>query len=150
MAMTRLDQLYRQVILDEASHPRHHGTLAAPDYAVTVRNPSCGDVLTLQLQVQGGKITAAAFAGSGCTISQASGSLMTDRIIGQTPAQVMQLVSDFSELVIDGHSPAEAALGDAAVLKGVHQFPARIKCATLAWKAAAQALGLPDAEDNHD
>ncbi|WP_262314778.1 Fe-S cluster assembly sulfur transfer protein SufU [Lacticaseibacillus parakribbianus] len=140
MALTKLDQLYRQVILDEAYHPRHHGTLAAPTHQVTVRNPSCGDVLTLALEVKDGVIKDAAFSGSGCTISQASGSLMTDRIIGQTPQHVLNLVATFSDLVIDGQVKDEAALGDAAILKGVHQFPARVKCATLAWKAAAQAL----------
>ncbi|WP_225047081.1 Fe-S cluster assembly sulfur transfer protein SufU [Lacticaseibacillus kribbianus] len=140
MGLTRLDQLYRQVILDEAYHPRHHGKLAKPTHEITVRNPSCGDVLTLQLQVSDGKVVDAAFAGSGCTISQASGSLMTDRIIGETPQSVLDLVGQFSELVIEGEVADEDALGDAAILKGVHQFPARVKCATLAWKAAAQAL----------
>ncbi|WP_125704565.1 Fe-S cluster assembly sulfur transfer protein SufU [Lacticaseibacillus daqingensis] len=140
MALTKLDQLYRQVILDEANHPRHHGTLAAPTHTITVRNPSCGDVLTLQLRVADGVVQDAAFAGSGCTISQASGSLMTDQIIGQTPAVVQQMVQTFSQLVIDGTAPDADLLGDAAILSGVHQFPARIKCATLAWKAASQAL----------
>ncbi|WP_179395653.1 Fe-S cluster assembly sulfur transfer protein SufU [Lacticaseibacillus absianus] len=140
MALTKLDQLYRQVILDEATHPRHHGKLSQPTHTITVRNPSCGDVLTLDLQVVDGVIQAAAFAGSGCTISQASGSLMTDQIIGQTPATVSRMVETFSTLVIDGQAADEALLGDAAILRGVHQFPARIKCATLAWKAAAQAL----------
>ncbi|MFD1393883.1 Fe-S cluster assembly sulfur transfer protein SufU [Lacticaseibacillus jixianensis] len=147
MSLTKLDQLYRQVILDEANHPRHHGVLKAPTHAVTLRNPSCGDVLTLQLQVKDGKIQDAAFAGSGCTISQASGSLMTDQIIGKTPAQVAAMVTAFSDLVINGSVPDEQILGSAAILKGVHQFPARIKCATLAWKAAAQALTEGDQHD---
>lgn len=140
MALTKLDQLYRQVILDEAYHPRHHGQLAAPDKTITLQNPSCGDVLTLDLQLIAGKISDAKFSGSGCTISQASGSLMTDQIIGKTPAEVTTMVETFSALVINGSDPHEALLGDAAILKGVHAFPARIKCATLAWKAAAQAL----------
>lgn len=140
MALSKLDQMYRQVILDEAYHPRHHGKLEAADKAVTLRNPSCGDVLTLELKVDGGKVIDAKFSGTGCTISQASGSLMTDQIIGKTPAAIKQMVTTFSDLVIDGESPDEAVLGDAAILKGVHQFPARVKCATLAWKAASQAL----------
>lgn len=147
MGLTKLDQLYRQVILDEANHPRHHGVLAAPTNQVTLRNPSCGDVLTLQLKVADGKVADAAFAGSGCTISQASGSLMTDQIIGKTPAEVATMVETFSDLVINGSVPNEQVLGSASILKGVHQFPARIKCATLAWKAAAQALTEGDQHD---
>ncbi|KRK74143.1 Fe-S cluster assembly sulfur transfer protein SufU [Lacticaseibacillus nasuensis] len=140
MALTKLDQLYRQVILDEAYHPRHHGKLSAPDRSVTLRNPSCGDVLTLQLQVAADRVTDAKFSGSGCTISQASGSLMTDLIIGRQLSEIPELVGIFSDLVINGSDPREDQLGDAAILKGVHQFPARVKCATLAWKAAAQAV----------
>lgn len=147
MGLTKLDQLYRQVILDEAYHPRHHGKLAQADREITLRNPSCGDVLTLQLQLKDGKVQDAAFAGSGCTISQASASLMTDQIIGQTPATISNMVTTFSDLVINGSDPHEDVLGDAAILKGVHQFPARIKCATLAWKAAAQALTEDETHD---
>ena len=120
MALTKLDQMYRAVILDEAQHPRHHGVLPAFDHEITV--------------------TDVAFSGSGCTISQASASLMTEQIIGKTPADIEQMVETFSDLIINGDVPNADILGDAAVLKGVHQFPARIKCATLAWKAAAQVL----------
>ncbi|MFD1484510.1 Fe-S cluster assembly sulfur transfer protein SufU [Lacticaseibacillus baoqingensis] len=147
MALTKLDQMYRQVILDEAYHPRHHGKIADPDREITLRNPSCGDVLTLQVKLQDGKVQDARFSGSGCTISQASGSLMTEQIIGQTPAHILDMVATFSDLVIDGENPHEDILGDAAILKGVHQFPARVKCAMLAWKAAAQVLTEGDAHD---
>lgn len=145
MALSKLDQLYRQVILDEAYHPRHHGQLGHPDATVTLRNPSCGDVLTLQLAFAAdGSVSDAAFSGAGCTISQASASLMTDQIIGQKRAAVRAMVDTFSRLVIEGDDPDIETLGDAAVLKGVHQFPARIKCATLAWQAAEQAVGIGD------
>ena len=140
MALTKLDQMYRAVILDEAQHPRHHGVLPAFDREITVRNPSCGDVLHLQIKEDAGRVTDVAFSGSGCTISQASASLMTEQIIGKTPADIEQMVETFSDLIINGDVPNADILGDAAVLKGVHQFPARIKCATLAWKAAAQVL----------
>lgn len=140
MALTKLDQMYRQVILDEAYHPRHHGKLDAPDRSITLRNPSCGDVLTLQMKLADGKVTDAVFSGSGCTISQASGSLMTEQIIGHTPEEIQDMVVTFSDMVIQGSSEHEDILGDAAILKGVHQFPARVKCAMLAWKAASQAL----------
>lgn len=148
MALSKLDQLYRQVILDEANHPRHHGKLAKATHQVTLRNPSCGDVLNLELQVVDDQVVDAAFSGSGCTISQASASLMTDQIIGKSPAAVTELVLIFSDLVVNGEHPEEAKLGDAAILKGVHLFPARVKCATLAWKAAAQAL--EHKEEPHD
>ena len=140
MALTKLDQMYRAVILDEAQHPRHHGTLTDFDHEITVRNPSCGDVLHLQIREQAGRVDDVAFSGSGCTISQASARLMTEQILGKTPAEIEQMVETFSDLIINGSVPDAEILGDAAVLKGVHQFPARIKCATLAWKAAAQVL----------
>lgn len=92
-----------------------------------------------------GKIADIAFSGTGCTISQASASMMTDEVIGKTPEQVSEMVEAFSEMITKNEDKDyEDLLGDAVVLEGVAQFPARIKCATLAWKAIYQALEKED------
>lgn len=149
MGLSKLDNLYRQMILDHATHPHHHGTLVSPDHQLELANPTCGDVLTVQLEIADGKIKDAAFFGTGCTISQASASMMTDEIIGKTPAEVEKMVMTFSEMVT-GKKVDDEILGDAAILEGVAQFPARIKCATLAWKAVYQALSQKGKEDEND
>ncbi|WP_057829055.1 Fe-S cluster assembly sulfur transfer protein SufU [Liquorilactobacillus cacaonum] len=141
MGLSRLDNLYRQMILEHASHPHHHGTLENADHQLELRNPTCGDVLTVQVVMQAGKVSDVAFSGSGCTISQASASMMTDEVIGKTPIQVEQMVMTFSKMVTgESTKNVEEILGDATILEGVAQFPARIKCATLAWKAIYQAI----------
>lgn len=140
MALTRLDQLYRQVILDHSSHPHHHGTLEGATNQVEMNNPTCGDVIELQLTVTDNHITAIRFSGSGCTISTASASMMTDAILGKTTKEALALVDQFS-LLVQGKEPENLDdLGDAAILSGVSKFPARIRCATLAWKGLEKAL----------
>ncbi|WP_375180455.1 Fe-S cluster assembly sulfur transfer protein SufU [Enterococcus rotai] len=140
MALSRLDNLYRQVILDHSSHPHHHGTLAESSKKIEMNNPTCGDVIELQVAIQDNIIKDIAFSGSGCSISTASASMMTDAVIGKTLAEAEQLAEDFSQLVQGNDVPEEEKLGDAAMLSGVAKFPARIKCATLAWKALEQAV----------
>jgi nitrogen fixation NifU-like protein len=141
MALSKLENLYRQMILDHAMHPHHYGTLKTADHQLELRNPTCGDVLNVQLALKNDRINQIAFSGSGCTISQASASMMTDEVLGKTPKQIEKMVTAFSEMVT-GNPPQdyEDLLGDAAILKDVAKFPARIKCATLAWKAIYQAL----------
>ncbi|MFD1319425.1 Fe-S cluster assembly sulfur transfer protein SufU [Loigolactobacillus zhaoyuanensis] len=141
MALSKLDNLYRQVILDHSAHPHHHGHLQKATNEIELRNPTCGDVLQLEIALTDNKISDIAFSGDGCTISQASASMMTDAVIGKTPAEAEQMVQAFSTMVI-GDRPDQdlSILGDASILKGVAQFPARIKCATLAWKALNNAL----------
>ncbi|KRM72925.1 Fe-S cluster assembly sulfur transfer protein SufU [Lacticaseibacillus brantae] len=146
----RLDQLYRQVILEAANKPHNEGHLVDATNEITLKNPSCGDVLTLQLAVENGTVTGVAYHGEGCTISKASASLMTDQILHRSVTQVEQLVQAFSDLMLDGDARAHSQLGDAAIFAGVHQFPARIKCATLAWKAASQALAKGEPHDRDE
>jgi len=146
----RLDQLYRQVILEAANKPHNEGHLADATNEITLKNPSCGDVLTLQLTVADGVVTNVAYHGEGCTISKASASLMSDQILHQPVDRVAELVQAFSDLMLDGDARAHGELGDAAIFAGVHQFPARIKCATLAWKAASQALAKGDPDDRDE
>lgn len=140
MALTRLDNLYRQVILDHSSHPHHRGTLGDSTYKVELNNPTCGDVIHLELAVEGETIKDLAFTGEGCSISTASASMMGDAVIGKTLAEAGDLSHLFSELVQGHDVPDSDQLGDASMLSGVAKFPARIKCATLAWKALEKAI----------
>ena len=140
MALSKLDNLYRQVILDHSSHPHHHGTLDASSQTIELNNPTCGDVIELDVAIEDGVIKDIAFQGSGCSISTASASMMTDAVLGKTIAEATALVEDFSQLVQGNEVAEDEKLGDAAMLSGVAKFPARIKCATLAWKALEQAV----------
>ncbi|GAF40553.1 iron-sulfur cluster assembly scaffold protein for SUF system, SufE2 [Agrilactobacillus composti DSM 18527 = JCM 14202] len=145
MALSKLDNLYRQVILDHSEHPHHHGHLSDATNDIELRNPTCGDVLQLQIQMDDDdRIKDIAFSGSGCTISQASASMMTDAVLGKKAQEADDMVEVFSELIVGDKSVDTDVLGDAAVLEGVKQFPARIKCAMLAWKALHKALAADD------
>lgn len=139
MALSKLDNLYRQVILDHSSHPHHHGVLDDATNQIELNNPTCGDVIQLQLVEKDGIIQDIKFDGSGCSISTASASMMTDAVIGQPVEEAERLIGEFLELV-QGEDIEDDALGDAAMLSGVAKFPARIKCATLSWKALERAL----------
>jgi len=141
MSLLKLNELYKTVILEHAQQPHHHGQL--PDVpGVTLNNPTCGDVIKVQMAVQDDQIQQIAFSGTGCTISQASASVMTDVLIHQSPAQAQTLIHDFSQLVIGEtiDAAAKKQLRDAAVLGAVAEFPTRIRCAMLAWHAADQLL----------
>jgi len=140
MALSRLDNLYRQVILDHSSHPHHHGVLDQSTNQIELNNPTCGDVIQLQMILEDDIIKDLRFDGSGCSISTASASMMSDVVIGKTETEAFALIQGFSELV-QGQEPSnQDDLGDAAILSGVAKFPARIKCATLGWKALERAL----------
>ncbi|WP_125767781.1 Fe-S cluster assembly sulfur transfer protein SufU [Companilactobacillus furfuricola] len=139
MALSKLDNLYRQVILDHSAHPHHHGQLDDSTNQIELKNPTCGDVLQLDVKVEDNKITDIAFSGYGCTISQASASMMTDAVLNKDVSVAEDMVEDFSNMIL-GEKTDTGILQDAAILKGVSQFPARIKCATLAWKALHKAL----------
>lgn len=140
MALSRLDQLYRQVILDHSSHPHHHGTLEQATDQIELNNPTCGDVIQLQLILEKDRINDIRFSGSGCAISTASASMMTEAVMGRTIQEALGLVDQFSLLVQGKEDDNVEALGDAAILSGVSKFPARIRCATLAWKGLEKAL----------
>lgn len=136
-----LGGLYRQVILEHAQQPHHQGTVPDATHQAHLHNPTCGDDLTVSLVVKNDRLEAVAFMGSGCTISQASASMMTDLVLHHSVEQAQQLAQAFYRLVTDESiSQDEIELGDAALLAGVKQFPTRIKCATLAWKTLEAAL----------
>lgn len=144
MALSKLDNLYRQVILDHSSHPHHHGSLENSSQRIELNNPTCGDVIHLELETEKGVIKDIAFSGHGCSISTASASMMTDAVLGKTLEEAIALSEDFSQLVQGKDISELEKLGDAAMLGGVAKFPARIKCATLAWKALEKALEDPE------
>jgi nitrogen fixation NifU-like protein len=139
--MAELRDLYQQVILDHNRHPRHHGRLARHTHHAQGYNPLCGDRVTIYVQVEDDVIRDVGFEGSGCAISTASASLMTGAVVGKTVAEAEQLFDDFREMVVDPSAPADSAkLGKLAAFAGVRGFPARVKCANLAWHTLHAAL----------
>ncbi|MDR1013148.1 MAG: SUF system NifU family Fe-S cluster assembly protein [Lactobacillales bacterium] len=145
MALSRLDSLYRAVILEHSSNPHHHGILGEI-IPFELNNPTCGDVIRLFLHVNDyDVIENIAFEGSGCSISTASASMMTDAVLGTTIEKALKLSEIFSQLVQgEKVEKAEKLLGDAAFLNGVSKFPQRIKCATLPWNALKKAAALKE------
>jgi nitrogen fixation NifU-like protein len=133
-----LTELYQQVILDHNRRPRNRGRLPTANRVAHGDNPSCGDQCSVYLQLEGDRIKDISFDGSGCAISQASASLMTTQVKGKTAAEVEKLYENFHEIVTTGNAPDE--MSDIGAFAGVHTFPARIKCATLGWHAALNAL----------
>lgn len=133
-----LDDLYREVILDHYQHPRNRGRLHPSDIAVEGANPLCGDELALFVRFQDGRVADVRFEGRGCSISQASASMMTEAIKGKTLDEARRLVSAFKAMM-RGQEPAED-LGDLVALQGVRKFPVRVKCATLSWVAFEQGV----------
>ncbi|MGH6626109.1 MAG: Fe-S cluster assembly sulfur transfer protein SufU [Burkholderiaceae bacterium] len=137
--MSDLRDLYQEVIVDHYRHPHNFGPLAGANRHAEGFNPLCGDRLTLALRVVDGVIEDARFEGSGCAISTASASLMTDALKGKTEAQAEALFAGFHALVT-GADGAPVPLGKLEVLAGVREFPVRVKCATLAWHTLRAAL----------
>ncbi len=143
-----VEELYREVILDHYRNPRHRGSLDAPDARAEGNNPLCGDEITIDLALEGDTITDVAISGQGCSISQASASMMSDAIMGKTRKDIEELTHRFKAMMsieegdpgLDPDRPG-AALGDLEALQGVRKFPVRIKCADLPWTTLAEALG---------
>ncbi len=137
--MSDLRDLYQEVIFDHNRHPRNFGALPDANRHAQGFNRLCGDRLTLHLKVQDGIIQDVRFEGSGCAISTASASLMTEALKGKTETEANALFEGFHHMVIEG-GEAPANLGKLTVLAGVSEFPARVKCATLAWHTMNAAL----------
>lgn len=135
-----LDELYRELILDHYKSPRNKGPLPDADASVHLHNPLCGDEITLALAVEGGVIREARFTGQGCSISQASASMLTQAVKGRSLAEARQMLERFTRMVRGELEPEEADLGDLAALAGVRRFPVRVKCAMLAWEALDRDL----------
>ncbi|QQE80288.1 Fe-S cluster assembly sulfur transfer protein SufU [Alicyclobacillus sp. SO9] len=141
----QLDDLYRQVIMDHYQHPRNSGKIDEGTVDVDMRNPSCGDEITLQLLVKDGVIQDVKFLGSGCSISISSASMMTEAVMGKTVEEALQMQELFRQMVKGEDIDAEE-LGDLESLQGVSKFPARFKCATLGWQALEKALQKQEAD----
>ena len=137
--MSDLTDLYQEVVLDHGKRPRNFGPLEGATHRAEGLNPLCGDHLTVHAKVDGGVLREVKFEGSGCAISKASASVMTGAVKGKTAAEIDALYERFHRLVTEG--PGEAPdLGKLAVFGGVHEYPTRVKCASLAWHALRAAL----------
>ena len=141
-----LRDLYRELILDHARSPRHFGKLEGATHSAEGINPLCGDKLKIYFSIDAdGRISAAKFEGSGCAISVASASLLTDKVIGLKSVDALEffsaLVSRLTGKAENGDEPASKVdLGKLKALEGVKEFPSRVKCATLAWHAMNSAI----------
>jgi len=137
-----LDDLYRDVILDHYSHPRNRGVAHPADATREGANPLCGDEIRVSVRVRDGVIEDVRFEGKGCSISQASASMMTEQIKGKPVAEANRLIAAFKAMMHTptGTDPAADDLGDLIALSGVRKFPVRVKCATLSWITLELAL----------
>ena len=143
--MSNLDDLYREIILDHYRTPRNRGELAPPAVKAEGFNPLCGDEITVYLDVTNGVITDIKLTGHGCSISQASSSLMSAAVNGKPLEDVRRTIESVKAMLTEGAEVATdtaslRSLGELAALSGVSKFPVRIKCATLAWNTLVQAL----------
>ena len=145
--LSDLSDLYQEVILDHNRRPRNFGPLADATRTAQGHNPLCGDKLKLYVKLDGDRIAGISFEGSGCAISKASASLMTDAVKGHSIAEAEALFAQVHTMVTTPvDKPVdEEALGKLAVLAGVREFPMRVKCASLAWHTLHAALA-----DRHD
>ncbi|MCD6034464.1 MAG: sufU [Rickettsiales bacterium] len=137
--MTDLRDLYQELILDHAKAPHNFGALTNATTTAKGHNPLCGDQLDVYLLLEDGRVKDVRFAGTGCAISMASASLMTDAIKGKTKEEAMSLFTIFHALVTTGEIPSQD-LGKLGAFAGVRDYPVRVKCATLAWHTLDAAL----------
>ena len=138
--MSGLNELYQEVILDHNKRPRNFRTIEQASHHAEGHNPLCGDRLALYVQVDGDRIDDVAFQGSGCAISKASASLMTDAVKGQTVAAANALFERFHQMVTTPPDQPVENMGKLSVLAGVREFPVRVKCASLCWHTLKAAL----------
>ena len=134
-----LRDLYQEVILDHNKRPRNFGTLEGASQAAG-HNPMCGDRVSVYGRVSGERVEEARFVGTGCAISKASASLMTEAVTGRTTAEAHALFALFQDAVTGKVEPDDEALGKLVALTGVKEFPSRVKCAMLAWHALLAAM----------
>ncbi len=137
-----LDSLYQEVILDHYKRPQHKGLAATYDAQVHHVNPSCGDEITLNVALDGDKVARITWDGVGCSISQASVSILSDLLLGKSISKAELILTNFTELMQSKGTMAgdDAILEDAVAMAGVSKFPARIKCALLGWMAYKDAV----------
>jgi nitrogen fixation protein NifU and related proteins len=146
MSALSMDSIYQQIILDHYKHPQHRGLVESFDAEVHHVNPTCGDEVTLRIRVEGDRIVDLGWEGEGCSISQASTSVMSELVVGQPVSEALELQRSFLKLMqsrgnAELSAADEDALADAVAFEGVSKYPARIKCALLGWMAMTNAIG---------
>lgn len=140
--MSDLDDLYQELILDHKRRPRNFREMSDATRVVDGHNPLCGDQLRLFVKVADGRVVDVSFLGVGCAISIASASMLTEAVQGRTVAEALRLFEDMHELLTSDRPRVDPAdLGNLGALAGVHQYPMRVKCATLCWHTLDTALG---------
>ena len=149
-----LEELYQEIILDHYKKPRHPGRLEGDHVEVRHYNPVCGDELTVGLRLAGGRVADIAVRGSGCSISQAAASVMSEQVIGRPVPEALEVAEGFRRLMHGEGEPDEDLLGDGIAFAGVARYPVRVKCALLAWMAFKDAVvrsveGLEGGETLH-
>ena len=140
MNFNNLNQLYRSVIMDHYKTPRNKGVIDDGTMTVDMNNPTCGDAIRLTLDVQDEIVQDAKFDGEGCSISLASASMMTEAIKGKSIQHALEMSEEFSKMMLGEDYDISEEDGDIEALSGVSQFPARIKCAKLTWKALEKGV----------
>ena len=139
--MINLEQLYRQVIMDNYKNPKNKGIVLDPAYInIHLKNPSCGDDMHVSCKVEGNMVADVRHDGHGCSICCSSASVMSGLLKGKKVTEAKEIINDFYEMVKGNEIADEERMDEAIAYKSVSQFPARIKCATLAWKAMEEAL----------
>jgi nitrogen fixation protein NifU and related proteins len=149
MSFNNLDDLYRRVIMDHYKNPRNKGILEEGNLTIDMNNPTCGDRIRLTMKVEDGMVIDARFEGEGCSISMSSASMMTQAIKGKSINDAIRVSHAFSNMIQGkDYDEDDLDLGDIEALQGVCKFPARIKCATLAWKAMEKGLSEEEEVNN--
>jgi nitrogen fixation NifU-like protein len=138
-----LEELYKEVILDHYKNPRNKRDLPQAEISCSKNNPLCGDEITVHAHLADGRVAEVTFEGQGCSISQASASMMTDAVTGKSVEEAGSLTADFRGMMEGKVEPGEDEFGDLIALKGVVKYPVRIKCAVLAWDVLQEALAGP-------
>lgn len=142
------DDLYREIILDHYRNPRRKRPVDPADVTVEAANPLCGDEVLLTLRVKDGTVEDVGFTGHGCSISQASASMMCEEVAGRSRAEAAQLGHRFKDMLMQGQESED--LGDLEALQGVRQYPVRIKCAVLPWNALLRGLEGTAGDDDQE
>ena len=139
--MNNMEQLYRQVIMDHYKHPRNKGLVKDPSYrTLHIKNPSCGDDITVQSKVANGIVEDVRHGGTGCSICCSSASVMSETVKGKTVEEALKITDTYLNWMSNRPYDENVDLDEAIAYTGVRQFPARIKCASIAWKALEGTL----------
>jgi len=135
-----LDEIYKEVILDHYKNPRNKRDLPGAQHTCSRNNPLCGDEIAVSVNLADGRVAEVTFQGAGCSISQSSASMMTEAVTGGSVEDALGMAADFRGMMAGEVEPDEDRFGDLVALKGVVQYPIRIKCAVLAWDVLQEVL----------